>query len=107
MYVCIANPPAEYDETDVNRTTIPDEKEVIKIEIKVRTPPGPVSRIFVRISTIIGVLIWDWKKSNSGGYNVRSFTAEYRQHFDEFNLTQEWIRLDPQNIAPNAVNIMT
>lgn len=74
----------------------------------VRSVPGPVSRLTVRISTILGILIWDYKKNDTGGYTLKSFTAEFREHLSGNETgTNKWERLDPINIAPNVVSILS
>lgn len=79
--------------------------EALTIKLKVRTVPGPVSRLTVRISTILGVLKWDFPKNHTGGYPLKSFTAEFRKYpTDEDNAT-EWERLDPNNIPSNVVSV--
>ncbi|XP_068139644.1 uncharacterized protein [Drosophila tropicalis] len=75
--------------------------------LKVRTTPGPVTQLYFKASTILGFLIWRFNKTQSGGYPVRSFTAEYRNvSYDQMpvNETYEhaWSRMDPINIAPNV-----
>lgn len=65
-----------------------------------------MSRLTVRISTILGILIWEFQKNDSGGYPLKSFTAEFRKYIDDNNTdTVEWERLDPINIAPNVVSL--
>ncbi|XP_017488135.1 PREDICTED: uncharacterized protein LOC108376434 [Rhagoletis zephyria] len=81
---------------------------VEKVNLTVRTPPGPVTQLYFKASTILGFLIWRFNKANSGGYPVRSFTAEFRNvSYNEtpYNHTfeHEWSRMDPINIAPNVV----
>ncbi|XP_054727318.1 contactin-2 [Anastrepha obliqua] len=80
---------------------------VEKVNLTVRTPPGPVTQLYFKASTILGFLIWRFNKNNSGGYPVRSFTAEFRNlSYNEtpYNHTfeHEWSRMDPINIAPNV-----
>lgn len=81
-----------------------------KVNLTVRTPPGPVTQLYFKASTILGFLVWRFNKSDSGGYPVRSFTAEYRNvSYKEppFNnsFEHQWSRMDPINIAPNVVSI--
>lgn len=79
--------------------------EALKVKLDVRTVPGPVSLVSVRPSTILGILMWDFQVINSGGYPLKSFTAEYRKCSSDVNRTQNpWDRLDPINIAPNVVS---
>uniref|UniRef100_A0A1B0FQ10 Fibronectin type-III domain-containing protein n=1 Tax=Glossina morsitans morsitans TaxID=37546 RepID=A0A1B0FQ10_GLOMM len=78
-----------------------------KVNLTVRTPPGPVTQLYFKASTILGFLVWRFNKSDSGGYPVRSFTAEYRNvSYKEppFNnsFEHQWSRMDPINIAPNV-----
>ncbi|XP_059223846.1 myosin-G heavy chain isoform X3 [Stomoxys calcitrans] len=78
-----------------------------KINLTVRTPPGPVSQLYFKASTILGFLVWRFNKTNSGGYPVRSFTAEFRNvSYDtppyNTSFEHEWSRMDPINIAPNV-----
>lgn len=83
--------------------------EGLTIVLKVRSVPGPVSKLSVRLSTILGVLAWEFNSTNSGGYPVKSFTAEFRRYFDVdvSNITtQLWHRLDPENIPSNVVSFV-
>lgn len=80
--------------------------EAMKIKVIIRTVPGPVSRLSLRISTILGVLMWEFKKNMSGGYPLKSFTAEFRQTAKNNETSREWERLDPINIAPNVVKFL-
>lgn len=80
-----------------------------KINLTVRTPPGPVSQLYFKASTILGFLVWRFNKTNSGGYPVRSFTAEFRNvSYDtqpyNSSFEHQWSRMDPINIAPNVVS---
>lgn len=82
--------------------------EALNILLKVRSVPGPVSRLSIRISTILGVLMWDFKKNETGGYPLKSFTAEFRKYVVadiQRNITEhEWELLDPNNIPANVVS---
>lgn len=83
-------------------------KELV-LTLKVRSRPGPVANLTVRISTILGVLKWDFEKNNTGGYPLKSFTAQFRKYIDpDLNCTNsselEWDRLDPRNIPSNVVS---
>ncbi|XP_023166025.1 uncharacterized protein LOC111596165 [Drosophila hydei] len=76
-------------------------------KLVVRTTPGPVTQLYFKASTILGFLIWRFNKTQSGGYPVRSFTAEYRNisySLPPYNASFEhaWSRMDPINIAPNV-----
>ncbi|XP_062137917.1 contactin-2 isoform X4 [Drosophila sulfurigaster albostrigata] len=78
-----------------------------RIRLTVRTTPGPVTQLYFKASTILGFLIWRFNKTQSGGYPVRSFTAEYRNvsyRVPPANVSyeHEWSRMDPINIAPNV-----
>ncbi|XP_031632087.1 uncharacterized protein LOC116346282 [Contarinia nasturtii] len=110
-YVCLVSP----DESELTRVGDDDDSnekitdnsflEGLTIVLKVRSVPGPVSKFSVRLSTIIGILMWEYPSNRSGGYPVKSFTAEFRKYFDvdESNITtQLWHRLDPQNIPSNV-----
>lgn len=80
--------------------------EGLTIVLKVRSVPGPVTKLSVKLSTILGVLVWEFQSNHSGGYPVKSFTAEFRKYFDvdDFNATSHpWHQLDPQNIPANVV----
>lgn len=83
-----------------------------KVKVIVRTTPGPVSQLYFKPSTILGFLVWRFNRSSSsGGYPVRSFTAEYRNvsySTPPYNSSfeHEWIRMDPINIAPNVVRLI-
>lgn len=81
--------------------------EGLTIVLKVRSVPGPVNKLSVRLSTILGVLIWEFSSNHSGGYPVKSFTAEFRKYCseEEINGTQQWHQLDPENIPSNVVRI--
>lgn len=76
--------------------------EAMKVKVVIRTVPGPVSRLSFRISTILGVLMWEFKNM-SGGYPLKSFTAEFRRTAKNNEPSRKWERLDPTNIAPNVV----
>lgn len=84
--------------------------EGLTIVLKVRSVPGPVTRLNVRLSTILGVLMWEFSSNNSGGYPIRSFTAEFRKFInvdvDVNETAQLWHRLDPENIPSNVVGIV-
>ncbi|XP_017073766.1 uncharacterized protein LOC108109682 [Drosophila eugracilis] len=78
-----------------------------RTELIVRTVPGPVSQLYFKASTILGFLIWRFNKTQSGGYPLRSFTAEYRNvsyKTPPANASFEhaWSRMDPINIAFNV-----
>nr|XP_016937260.1 uncharacterized protein LOC108015359 isoform X1 [Drosophila suzukii] len=78
-----------------------------RTRLTVRTVPGPVSQLYFKASTILGFLIWRFNKTQSGGYPVRSFTAEYRNvsyKTPPVNASFEhaWSRMDPINIAFNV-----
>ncbi|XP_037726377.1 uncharacterized protein LOC119557622 isoform X3 [Drosophila subpulchrella] len=78
-----------------------------RTKLTVRTVPGPVSQLYFKASTILGFLIWRFNKTQSGGYPVRSFTAEYRNvsyKTPPANASFEhaWSRMDPINIAFNV-----
>lgn len=80
-----------------------------RIKLTVRTTPGPVTQLYFKASTILGFLIWRFNKTQSGGYPVRSFTAEYRNISyrtppANASYEHEWVRMDPINIAPNVVS---
>lgn len=83
--------------------------EGLTIVLRVRSVPGPVTRLSVRLSTILGVLMWEFSSNYSGGYPVKSFTAEFRKYFDDFDektnatVIQQWNQLDPENIPANVV----
>lgn len=90
------------DENDVSKEI--DFFEARMIILKVRSTPGPVTRLSVRLSTILGVLTWEFPSNHSGGHPIKSFTAEYRQLIDDLNQTEHnWHRYDPQNIPGNVV----
>lgn len=118
-YICLVSPD-ESDLTDViddedTSSWSSQEKPVdnsflegLTIVLKVRSVPGPVTKLSVRLSTILGVLMWEYSSNNSGGYPIKSFTAEFRKYcadIDEMtNATLLlWHRLDPQNIPANVV----
>lgn len=70
--------------------------------LKVRTAPGTMTKLGVSLSTVLGVMMWEFSSNNSGGYPIKSFTAEFRKYVED-NET-EWQRLDPQNIPSNVVS---
>ncbi|XP_058127548.1 uncharacterized protein LOC131290904 [Anopheles ziemanni] len=77
--------------------------ELLKVNVKVRTPPLAVSNFYVRASTIIAVLVWEVMPNRTGGYAIRDFTAEMRkmrESVDEPELP--WETIDPRHISPNA-----
>ncbi|XP_050069979.1 uncharacterized protein LOC126558075 [Anopheles maculipalpis] len=77
--------------------------ELLKVNVKVRTPPLAVSNFYVRASTIIAVLVWEVMPNRTGGYAIRDFTAEMRkmrETIDEPELP--WETIDPRHISPNA-----
>lgn len=85
-----------------------DYYEALTVILKVRSVPGPVTRLGMRISTILGVMMWEFPKNHSGGYPIISFTIEVRKYADSTceNASQyEWERLDPNNIPSNVVNV--
>ncbi|XP_001354417.3 uncharacterized protein [Drosophila pseudoobscura] len=78
-----------------------------RTKLTVRTVPGPVTQLYFKASTILGFLIWRFNKTQSGGYPVRSFTAEFRnvsysQPPANASFEHAWTRMDPINIAPNV-----
>uniref|UniRef100_A0A182W4U6 Fibronectin type-III domain-containing protein n=1 Tax=Anopheles minimus TaxID=112268 RepID=A0A182W4U6_9DIPT len=75
--------------------------ELLKVNVKVRTPPLAVSNFYVRASTIIAVLVWEVMPNRTGGYAIRDFTAEMRK-MSEGNETLDWETIDPRHISPNA-----
>ncbi|XP_034490347.1 uncharacterized protein LOC117793993 [Drosophila innubila] len=99
---------------DLNREQEHEEKQkeesyqaFQRIRLNVRTTPGPVTQLYFKASTILGFLIWRFNKTLSGGYPVRSFTAEYRNvsyrvQSSNASYEHEWTRMDPINIAPNV-----
>ncbi|XP_041563047.1 uncharacterized protein LOC121466735 isoform X4 [Drosophila elegans] len=102
---------------DSQQETQVEQKEQEELEVEyqakqrtklvVRTVPGPVSQLYFKASTILGFLIWRFNKTQSGGYPVRSFTAEYRNvsyKTPPANASFEhaWSRMDPINIAFNV-----
>lgn len=99
----------ENESTDVSmtnnyQTNGKDYYEALTIILKVRTVPGPVTRLGIRISTILGVIMWEFPKNHSGGYPIISFTAELRKYTDaSCENASVWERLDPNNIPANVV----
>ncbi|KAH8419735.1 hypothetical protein KR009_001985, partial [Drosophila setifemur] len=108
------------DDDDEGESPIPKQKsqqpeELEELEyqafqrtrLTVRTVPGPVTQLYFKASTILGFLIWRFNKTQSGGYPVRSFTAEFRNvsySTPPANASFEhaWSRMDPINIAFNV-----
>lgn len=84
-----------------------DFSEALTIILNVRSTPGPLTRLCVRLSTILGVLMWEFSSNNSGVYPIKSFTAEFRElciDLEQSSVTEMfWQRLDPQNIPANVV----
>lgn len=109
-YVCLKKKSesediSEYDSTESDDIIESDDRsatEVLTVYLRVRAPPGPVSLISVRLSTVLGVLMWEFPTNHSGGYPIISFTAEYR-NYNETHET-DWERLDPNNIPANVVS---
>ncbi|XP_030381949.1 contactin-2 [Scaptodrosophila lebanonensis] len=108
-------PTSEPDVVSETETTPRPESEEEELEyqayqrtlLRVRTTPGPVTQLYFKASTILGFLIWRFNKTQSGGYPVRSFTAEFRNvsyTVPPHNASYEhaWSRMDPINIAPNV-----
>lgn len=84
--------------------------EALTIILKIRSVPGPVTQLSVRLSTILGVLKWEFSQNSSGGYPLKSFTAEFRKYVDVVKTRAEeeqWELLDPNNIPANVVGIPT
>ncbi|XP_061388623.1 contactin-1a [Musca vetustissima] len=95
------------DDVDDDEDAVQEFQAFQKINLTVRTPPGPVSQLYFKASTILGFLVWRFNKTNSGGYPVRSFTAEFRNvSYDtppyNSSFEHQWSRMDPINIAPNV-----
>ncbi|XP_058985357.1 probable serine/threonine-protein kinase vps15 isoform X2 [Musca domestica] len=95
------------DDDDEDEDVVQEFQAFQKINLTVRTPPGPVSQLYFKASTILGFLVWRFNKTNSGGYPVRSFTAEFRNvSYDtppyNSSFEHQWSRMDPINIAPNV-----
>lgn len=77
---------------------------VLTIILRVRSAPGPVSSLVVRLSTVLGVIMWQFPKNHSGGYPLKSFTAQFRPYFDDTSDNETiWETLDPENIPANVV----
>lgn len=120
-YICLVS---VYDEDDMMQSsfdenlnsnedseTVENEREfaeALTIILKIRTVPGPVSHLHVRISTILCVLMWEFPKNNTSGYPLKSFTAEFRKFVDTTGNDTEyaWKRLDPRNIPSNVVSLI-
>lgn len=117
-YICLVSP----DESELTQVVNEDSSswssnekssdnsflEGLTIVLKVRSVPGPVSKLSVRLSTIVGVLMWEFNSTNSGGYPIKSFTAEFRKYSDndDSNATSnQWHQLDPENIPGNVVSM--
>uniref|UniRef100_A0AAG5DMI1 Ig-like domain-containing protein n=1 Tax=Anopheles atroparvus TaxID=41427 RepID=A0AAG5DMI1_ANOAO len=77
--------------------------ELLKVSVKVRTPPLAVSNFYVRASTIIAVLVWEVMPNRTGGYAIRDFTAEMRKMREDADEPElPWETIDPRHISPNA-----
>ncbi|XP_053678246.1 uncharacterized protein LOC128728640 [Anopheles nili] len=103
--------PYEPDSLDGAAVSVTEEHfvELLKVNVKVRTPPLAVSNFYVRASTIIAVLVWEVMPNRTGGYAIRDFTAEMRRMRDTSvseNVTAApelpWETIDPRHISPNA-----
>lgn len=111
-YVCLVSPLeadlTEIGDYDSNERSIDNSfLEGLTIVLRVRSVPGSVTRLSVRLSTILGVLMWEFPSNRSGGYPIRSFTAELRKYFEDTDITNDttqlWHRLDPEDIPSNVV----
>lgn len=78
--------------------------ELARIEVNVRTVPGPVATFKCRATTIIAVIIWEIWPNRTGGYPLLDFTAEMRRMPDYGENETEWMLLDPHHIGSNAVS---
>lgn len=79
--------------------------EALTVIVKVRSVPGPVTRLGIHLSTILGAMMWEFPKNHSNGYPIISFTAEFRKYTEESceNGTS-WERFDPNDIPANVVS---
>lgn len=103
MQLYLDNSANNYD--SVENYSDEDFTKEFTIVLRVKSVPGTVSRLTVRISTILGVLMWEFSKDDCGGYPLKSFTAEIRRYPEDGNNETEWERLDPNNIPSNVVRI--
>lgn len=76
--------------------------EAMKVRLIVRSVPCAVTRLTMRISTILGVLIWEYNRNTTYSHPLKSFTSEYRMYNSSW--PAPWERLDPINISPNVVS---
>lgn len=76
--------------------------ESMKVRLIVRSVPCAVTRLTMRISTILGVLIWEYNRNTTYSHPLKSFTAEFRMYNNTW--PAPWERLDPINISPNVVS---
>ena len=123
-YICLVSPDESQltqigdDDDDASSWSSRDQEKMsdnsflegLTIVLKVRSVPGPVTKLSVRLSTILGVLMWEYSSNYSGGYPVKSFTAEFRKYCADIDEVTNaslllWHRLDPQNIPANVVCI--
>uniref|UniRef100_A0A182M9R5 Ig-like domain-containing protein n=1 Tax=Anopheles culicifacies TaxID=139723 RepID=A0A182M9R5_9DIPT len=92
-----------YDEEDGDGASSEEHfVELLKVNVKVRTPPLAVSNFYVRASTIIAVLVWEVMPNRTGGYAIRDFTAEMRKMREGNDTELPWETIDPRHISPNA-----
>lgn len=76
--------------------------ESMEVRLIVRSVPCAVTRLTMRISTILGVLIWEYNRNTTYSHPLKSFTAEFRRYNSTW--PAPWERLDPINISPNVVS---
>lgn len=120
-YICLVSPDeseltqlddednSSWSSSSQEKTTENSFLEGLTIVLKVRSVPGPVTKLSVRLSTILGVLMWEYSSNYSGGYPIKSFTADYRKFCSDIDDSTNaslllWHRLDPQNIPANVVS---
>lgn len=83
-----------------------DHTEVIRsrVKVEVRTPPPALANVTVRPSTVLALLLWD--VTDTGGYPITYFTAQYRQkHSNSDKELDHWHPVMPEHISPNVRQI--
>jgi hypothetical protein len=66
-------------------------------------PPPALANVTVRPSTVLALLLWD--VTDTGGYPITYFTAQYRQkHSNSDKELDHWHPVMPEHISPNVVS---
>jgi hypothetical protein len=68
----------------------------------VAAPPA-LANVTVRPSTVLALLLWD--VTDTGGYPITHFTAQYRQKYNDAGKEpDQWHFVMPEHISPNVVS---